>query len=242
MSCLGLLGSLNSRTPCSHECASACLGHSSRRRRARSTRTQRISLGRHLSPRLIGSINADPMTVLQPHEVGSCALKRRVRHLLRFGGWVGCSRFASRTPSVFLSFFLYLQHPLFSSLFSRENSVEIVKFWGSAEPSRLRLVWAQNQPNFRPNRQNAGNFAENPYTWNLPCDRLGILSISSILPQILPQSQTSSQTQGKSRVSRMEHQTPSVFLGNFRKRKVLGTLCFPFCLPENLLHPKLRCL
>ena len=53
---------------------------------------------------------------------------------------------------------------------------------------------------------------------------------SSILPQILPQ--TSSQTQGNSRVSRMEHQTPSVFPGNFRKRKVLGTLCFPFCLPE----------
>ena len=25
------------------------------------------------------------------------------------------------------------------------------------------------------------------YTWKLPCDRLGILSISSILPQILPQ-------------------------------------------------------
>ena len=38
--------------------------------------------------------------------------------------------------------------------------MEIVKFLGS-EPS-LRLVWAQNQPNFRPNRQNAGNFAENP--------------------------------------------------------------------------------
>ena len=64
------------------------------------------------------------------------------------------------------------------------------------------------------------------YTWKLPCDRLGILSISSILPQILPQ--TSSQTQGKQRVSRMEHQTPSVFPGNFRKRKVMGTLCFPF--------------
>ena len=74
------------------------------------------------------------------------------------------------------------------------------------------------------------------YTWKLPCDRLGILSISSILPQILPQ--TSSQTQGNSRVSRMEHQTPSVFPGNFRrKRKVLGTLCFPFCFPENLAEP-----
>ena len=83
------------------------------------------------------------------------------------------------------------------------------------------------------------------HTWNLPCDRLGILSISSILPQILPQ--TSSQTQGNSRVSRgklernrMEHQTPSVFPGNFRKRKVLGTLCFPFCFPETLVEPNKR--
>ena len=61
------------------------------------------------------------------------------------------------------------------------------------------------------------------------------LSISSILPRILPQ--TSSQTQGNSRVSRMEHQNP-LFPGNFRKRKVLGTHCFPFCLPENLRQPK----
>jgi len=78
------------------------------------------------------------------------------------------------------------------------------------------------------------------HTWNLPCDRLGILSISSILSQMLPQ--TSSQTQGNSRVSRMEHQTPSVFPGNFRKRKVLETICFPFCLPENLGQPNLRLL
>ena len=28
------------------------------------------------------------------------------------------------------------------------------------------------------------------------------------------------------------------FPGNFRKRKVLGTLCFPFCLPENLVQAK----
>ena len=80
-------------------------------------------------------------------------------------------------------------------------------------------------------------YLENPgYTWKIPCDRLGIVPISSILPQILPQ--TSSQTQGNSRVSRMEHQTPSVFPGNFRKRKVLGTLCFPFCLPEKYMQAK----
>ena len=74
------------------------------------------------------------------------------------------------------------------------------------------------------------------YTWNLPCDRLGILSISLILPQILPQ--TSSQTQGNSRVSRMEHQTPSV-PGNFRKRKVLGTSVFLFVFRQTWPSPTL---
>ena len=89
--------------------------------------------------------------------------------------------------------------------------------------------------------RNIQNVHKPVYTWKLPSDRLGILSISSILPPILPQ--TSSQTQGNSRVSRMELQTPSVFHGNFRKRKVLGTLCFPFCLPERyiLLQAK-RCI
>ena len=32
----------------------------------------------------------------------------------------------------------------------------------------------------------------------------------------------------------MEHQTPSGFPGNFRKRKVLGALWFPSGLPETL--------
>ena len=70
-----------------------------------------------------------------------------------------------RLYQVFLShpvcfpFLFSLQHPLFSSLFSRENSVEIVKFWAL---SRVEAGLGPNQPNFRPNRQNAGNFAENP--------------------------------------------------------------------------------
>ena len=38
--------------------------------------------------------------------------------------------------------------------------------------------------------------------------------------------------------SMMEHQTPSVFPGNFRKRKVLGPLCLPFCLPEKYIQAK----
>ena len=106
--------------------------------------------------------------------------------------------------------------------------------WFSTAPSRSlsnfprklrgnQLIWAQNQPN----RQ---NFAGVPGKPRYTC------RFSSILPQILPQ--TSSQTQGNSRVSRMEHQTPSVFPGNFRKRKVLGTLCFPFCLPEKYMQAK----
>ena len=37
----------------------------------------------------------------------------------------------------------------------------------------------------------------------------------------------------------MEHQTPSGFPGNFRKRKVLGTLWFPSGLPETLGKAKL---
>ena len=101
----------------------------------------------------------------------------------------------------------------------------------SSFPRKLRgnqLVWAQNQPK----RQIPG------YTWKLPCDRLGILPISSVSPQILPQ--TSSQTQGNSRVARMEHQTPSSFPGNFRKRKVLGTLSFPFWFPETWIQAKAR--
>ena len=92
------------------------------------------------------------------------------------------------------------QHPLVSSLVSRGNSVEI--------------SW------FGPKISQSGKIPG--YTWKLPCDRLGILPSSSVSPQILPQ--TSSQTQGNSRVARMEHQTPSSFPGNFRKRKVLGTL------------------
>ena len=40
--------------------------------------------------------------------------------------------------------------------------------------------------------------------------------------------------------NRMEHQTPSGFPGNFRKRKVLGTLWFPFWFPETSIQAKLR--
>ena len=125
-------------------------------------------------------------------------------------------------------FLFSLQHPLFSSLFSRETINQIFRAL-SRDPS-LRLVWG------RPKISQIGKipgilrvYLETPgipEKYPGPCDRLGIVPISSILPQILPQ--TSSQTQGNSRVSRMEHQTPSVFPGNFRKRKVLGTLCLLF--------------
>ena len=82
----------------------------------------------------------------------------------------------ARTPiglsQVFLShpvcfpFLFSLQHPLLEHLESLFLSLFPGKLRGNrqifgSEPS-LRLVWAQNQPNFRPNRQNAGDFAENP--------------------------------------------------------------------------------
>ena len=84
VACLDSLRSLNSRTPLlsgSRECVQATQAGDAKH-------PQCISPGRHLSTRLIGSIKADPMTVLQPHEIGSCALisvqdgQRRVRHLL----------------------------------------------------------------------------------------------------------------------------------------------------------------
>ena len=84
VACLDSLRSLNSRTPLlsgSRECVQATQAGDAKH-------PQCISPGRHLSTRLIGSIKADPMTVLQPHETGSCALisvqdgQRRVRHLL----------------------------------------------------------------------------------------------------------------------------------------------------------------
>ena len=69
---------------------------------------------------------------------------------------LGCTRFSSRTPSVFLSFFSTAPS-LFLSIFPGKlrGNRQIL----GSEPS-LRLVWAQNQPNLRPNRlssKNAGN-------------------------------------------------------------------------------------
>ena len=73
------------------------------------------------------------------------------------------------------------------------------------------------------------------HTWKLPCDRLGILSISSILPQILPQ--TSSQTQGNFPEWSTKHPLFSLEISG--NAKCWGPLFFfPFCLPENLIKPK----
>merc|ERR1711965_320164 len=124
-----------------------------------------------------------------------------------------------------------LQHPLVSSGNPGETPWNS-SFGGGSEPC-LRLFWGQRIGKI-PGILRV--YLENP---GIPGKYLGIVPISSILPQILPQ--TSSQTQGNSRVSRgklernrMEHQTPSGFPGNFRKRKVLGTLWFPSGLPETL--------
>ena len=58
--------------------------------------------------------------------------------------------FFSTTPSLFLS--------IFRGKLRGNRQI----FGSEPRMPSLRLVWAQNQPNFRPNRQNAGNFAENP--------------------------------------------------------------------------------
>jgi len=75
------------------------------------------------------------------------------------------------------------------------------------------------------------------HTWNLPCGRLGILSISSILPQILPQ--TSSQTaQGKQRVSRMESTKHPLFsLEISGNAKCWGPSVFLFVFRKTVLSP-----
>ena len=117
--------------------------------------------------------------------------------------------------------------------------MEIINFPGS-EPS-LRLVWAQNQPN----RQNTGYFAGIPgkprvYLENtLPATAWISCRFPQFCVRFCPRPALRLRAvllETLARVSRMEHQTPSVFPGNFRKRKVLGTLCFPFCLPENLVQ------
>ena len=64
-------------------------------------------------------------------------------------------------------------------------------------------------------------YLENPgYTWKRP----GILPISSVSPfRLCPRPALRLR---ETRELPEEHQTPSVFPGNFRKRKVLGTLSF----------------
>ena len=151
-------------------------------------------------------------------------------------------------PVCFSFPFFSTTQPLFF-LFSRESSVEIVKFWAS-EPTpspSLKLVWAQNQPNFRSNRQNARNFAENPCPHVVPgyspCDRLGILSISSILPHSdfapdqLSDSGKLASFQNGAPNTQNKHPLFSWKFSETQRPKCWGP-CFPFCLPENLGQPK----
>ena len=141
---------------------------------------------------------------------------------------LGCRRFSSRTPSVFLS--LFTTPSLFLSIFPGKlrGNRQIL----GSEPS-LRL-W------FGPKiSQILGQIGKMPgisrrtrvyleITLRPPGYFVDFLNFASdFAPDQLSDS-------GKL-VSRMEHQTPSVSPGNFRKRKVLGTLCFPFCFPENLV-------
>ena len=107
-------------------------------------------------PRLLHMTQAELRREARARDRQAAAVQRRRRRTRQ----IGLSTVCLSHPVCF-PFLFSLLHPLFPSLFSRENSVEIVKLWALSRAS-LRLVWAQNQPNFRPNRQNAGNFAENP--------------------------------------------------------------------------------
>jgi len=99
-----------------------------------------------------------------------------------------------------VSVFLY-SALLVSSLVSRGNSAKIVNFTCS-EPS-LSLVWAQNQPTLG----KIPGILRVPGKPRVYLENTRYFAGSSVSPQIL--AQTSSQTQGNSRVARMEHQTPS---------------------------------
>ena len=140
---------------------------------------------------------------------------------------LGCIHVSSLTPSRFLSVFLYSsQHPLVSSLVSRRNSVEIS--WFGPQISHRSAKSAKYRGILRVYAIRV--YLEN--TWYVP----GFLDFASdFAPDQL--SVLRRQTQGNSSLlpDRMEHHTPSDFPGNFRKRKVLGTLSFPFWFPETCM-------
>ena len=151
---------------------------------------------------------------------------------------LACPRVPSLAPYLvsFPCFLLVsLQHPLVSSGNPGETPWNS-SFWGGSEPC-LRLFWGQN-------RQNTGYFAGIP---DKPRVYLENTWVSCRFPQFCPrfcprpalrlrETREFPEARGKLERNRMEHQTPSGFPGNFRKRKVLGTLWFPSGLPETLGH------
>ena len=116
-------------------------------------------------------------------------------------------------PSLFLSIFPGKPHQIFRALSSEQS---------------LRLVWAQNQPIGKiPGILRV--YLEKPgYTWKIP----GVAGLASdFAPDQLSDS-------GKLASFQNGAPNTSVFPGNFRKRKVLGPLCFFFCLPEKYMQAK----
>ena len=109
--------------------------------------------------------------------------------------------FFSTAPSLFLSIFpgkLHGNRQIFGS-----------------EPN-LRLVWAQNQPNFRPNRQNAGgNFAENPcIPGNYPATAWVFVDFLNFASDFAPD-----QLSDSGKLASFQNGAPN-------------TLCFPWKFPE----------
>ena len=86
-----------------------------------------------------------------------------------------------------------------------------------SEPS-LRLVWAQNQPNFRPNRQNAGNFAENPcIPGNYPATAWVFCRFPQFCLRFCPR--PALRLRGSGKTASFQNGAPN-------------TLCFPWKFPE----------
>ena len=118
-------------------------------------------------------------------------------------------------------FCVSLQHPLVSSLVSRGNSAEIIN------SRALRLVWAQNQPTLGKIPRYFAGIPEKP---RIP----GKYLVFCRFPRFRLRYFAADQLSDSGKLESCQNGAPNTlwFPGNFRKRKVLGTLSFPFWFPE----------
>ena len=136
-------------------------------------------------------------------------------------------------------FLFSLQHPLFSSLFSRGNH-QIFRAL-SRDPS-LRLVWG---------RPKISQICEIPGILRVYLENPGIPEkypatawVSCRFPQFClrfcPRPALRLRETREFPEWSTKHPLFSLEISGNAKNKVLGTLCFPFCLPENLVQANER--